>query len=137
MDPVIVAIIAALSAGATSGASDVAKKAIVDGYQALMAVVKKKLGNNSAALGAIDKLEENSESPTRQEVLAEQLKASNVAGDLKILRSAQLLLQLVKALPHGEQHIQQVAHGTGIAQAGGGGTATVSISGLPAKKNND
>ena len=39
MDPVSVAIISALSAGATGAATDVAKKAIVDGYEGLKALL--------------------------------------------------------------------------------------------------
>jgi hypothetical protein len=44
-----------------------------------------------------------------------------------LLAASNALLQIIRSLPHGEQHIQQIAHGIGIAQASGGSTATVNI----------
>jgi len=134
MDPVTVAIIAALSAGATSGATDVSKKAIVDGYEALKTLLKKKFGDDSDATDAIDKLQARPDSLARRETVAEELQAVNAAADPELLHAAQSLLELVKALPQGEQYIQQIAQGTGIAQAGGG-TATVTMYGPPGKKD--
>jgi len=135
MDPVTAAIIAALSAGAASGATDVAKKAIVEGYEGLKGLLKKKFGSDSEAADAIEKFQDTPDSPKRQETLVQELKAVNAAGDPELLRAARSLLELIKGLPQGEQHIQQVAQGTGIAQASGGGTATVSMSGWPNAKN--
>jgi len=137
MDPVTVAIIAALSAGAASGASDVAKNAIVDGYEGLKAMLKRKFGSNSKTADAVEKFQDTPDSPSRKETLVQELKAVNAAADPELLRAAQLLLELVKALPHGEQAIHQVAQGTGIAQAAGDSTATVRFSGLPDKKNDE
>jgi hypothetical protein len=136
MDPVTVAIIAALSAGAKSGVTDAAKKAIVDGYEGLKALLKKKFGSNSDVADAIDKLQAKPDSPGRRETVAEELKAANADAQPELLCAAESLLELIKALPQGEQHIQ-VAHGTGIAQADRGSTATVKIFGLPSKKNDD
>jgi hypothetical protein len=133
MDPVTVAIIAALSAGATSGVTDAAKKTIVDGYEGLKGLLKKKFGSNSGVADAIDKLQATPDSPGRRETLAKELKAINAAAEPELLCAAQSLLELIKAMPQGERHIQ-VAHGTGIAQADRQSTATVNIYGSPDKK---
>jgi hypothetical protein len=135
MDPVTAAIIAALSAGAASGATDVAKKAVVEGYEGLKALLKKKFGSNSDAADAIEKLQAKPDSQGRRETLTEELGAVNAAGDPELLRAAQSLLELVKALPQGEKYVQQVAHGIGIAQASGGSTASVSVSDWHGTKN--
>ena len=135
MDPVTLAIVAALSAGAASGATEVAKQANADGYEALKFQLKKKFGSNGAPADAIDKLQATLDSPARREMLAKELNAVNAAADPELLGAAQSLLELVRALPQGEQYIQQVAQGTGIAQASRGSTATVSMYGTPGKKD--
>jgi hypothetical protein len=134
MDPVTLAITAALSAGAASGATDVAKKAIVDGYEALKALLKRKFGSNGHVADAIDKLQTKPDSPGHKAVLEEELTKAKAADDPELLFAAQSLLDLIKKLPQGEQHVQQIAQGTGIAQASGGGTATVTMSPSNTKK---
>ena len=126
------AIVAAISAGAVTGATDTAKSAIADAYEGLKSLVKKKFGHDSDAAEAIDKLEAKPESGARKEVLAEELKAVNSASDPELVSAAQSLLSLIKALPQGEKHIQ-VARGTGIAQADRGSTATVTMHAPPRK----
>jgi hypothetical protein len=134
MDPVTTAIVAALSAGAASGATDAAKKAILEGYEGIKALLKKKFGDKADLTEAVDKLEANPTSEGRRVTLQEELKSANAASDPELLRTAQSLLELVKDLPQGQQHIQQVARGTGIAQASGGSTSSVSISGRIGRK---
>jgi len=136
MEPVTAAIIAALSAGAASGATDIAKKALVDGYGGLKALISKKIGNNSDVADAMEKLQAEPDSHGRQQTVAEKLKASNANADPELLAAAQSLLELIKALPLGEQHIQH-AVGTGIAQADHGSTASVSFAPPPTKKDAD
>ena len=133
MDPVTLAIIAGLSAGATSGVSDAAKKAVVDGYEGLKALIKKKFGSNSDVADAIEKLQAKPDSSGRRETLAEELKAVDAGVEPEVLAAARTLLELIKALPQGEQHLQ-VARGRGIAQADRESTATVNIYGSPDKK---
>jgi Het-E N-terminal domain len=135
MDPITTAIVAAITAGAATGATDVAKKTIVDGYEALKALVKKKFGGNSEVADAIEKLQTKPDSAGRRETLAEEVKASKAAEEPDLLAAARLLLESIKGMPNGEQHIQQVAQGTGIAQASGGSSATVNMYGSPGKKN--
>jgi hypothetical protein len=126
MTPEIVtnAIVAALSAGAVAGATDTAKSAIADAYQGLKSLIKNKFGHDSDVAEAIDKLEVKPDSDGKKKVLAEELNAVNSASESELVSAAQTLLELIRALPQGERHIQ-FAQGIGIAQADRGGTATV------------
>jgi len=54
LDPITTAIVAALSAGANTAAGDVAKKAIVDGYNGLKALLKNKFGDDNSVIEAVD-----------------------------------------------------------------------------------
>ena len=136
MEPITAAIIAALTAGAASGITEAAKKAISDGYSGLKALINKKFGGKSDVTDAIEKLQAKPESPGRQQTLAEELKAINASADPELLGAAQSLLELIKAVPHGDQHIQN-AVGTGIAQADRGSTASVSFASRPPKTESD
>src|SRR5207253_789309 len=104
MDPITLAIIAALSAGAASGVTDATKKAVVDGYEGLKALVKSKFSGNTDVIDAVDKLQAKPDSPGRRGILAEELKAINAAGDPELLGAAQSLLEMIRGLPKGEQH---------------------------------
>ena len=101
MEPITAAIIAALTAGAASGVTEAAKKAISDGYSGLKALINKKLGGNRDVTDAIEKLQTKPESPGRRQTLAEELKATNASADPELLGAAQSLLELIKALPQG------------------------------------
>lgn len=133
MEPITTAVIAALTVGTASGVTETAKTAISDGYAGLKALISQKCGSKSEVSEAIDRLQAKPDSPGRQQMLAEELKASDASADPEIMGAAQSLLELIKALPKGEQHIQQ-AVGIGIAQADRGSTASVS---LPIKKKSD
>jgi hypothetical protein len=134
MTPDIVtnAIVAVLSTGTVTEATDTAKSAIADAYQGLKSLIKKKFGHNSEAAQAIEKVEAKPDSDGRKKTLAEELKAVNSASDPELVSAAQTLLDLIQALPQGEKHIQ-FAQGTGIAQADRGSTATVTMSAAPRK----
>jgi hypothetical protein len=136
MDPITTAIIAALSAGAASAATDVAKKTIVDGYEGLKALLKKKFGSNSDAVDAIEKLQVKPESLPRREMLAEELKAVNASADPELSRAAQSLLELIKGLPDAGSHIQ-IAMGYANAVADRGSTSTINIGSRRKDKDDD
>jgi hypothetical protein len=136
MEPITTAIIAALTAGAASGLTEAAKKSISDAYIGLKALIEKKFGGKSDVADAIDKLEAKPESAGRRQTLTEELTATDAAADPELFGAAQSLLELVKALPQGEQHIQS-AIGTGIAQADRGSTASVSFVPSPTKRDSD
>jgi hypothetical protein len=131
MDPVTLAIVTAVSAGAMGGATDVAKNTIVDSYEGLKALIKKKFGHDSDVSQAIEKLQVKPDSLGHRAVLGEELANANAGSDPEVLSAAQSLIALVKALPQGEQRLQQIANGVGIAQASGSGAATVNVSGWP------
>jgi hypothetical protein len=139
MDPVTIAILAAITAGAAKGtveaAADAAAKPIVSGYAALKALLRRKFGSSSEVIEAVDKLEKAPGSTGRRQTLGEQLAAVKAADDPELLSAAQALLDQIKAQPGGERHLQ-MAQGIGIAQADRGGTATVNVSGnIPGRKD--
>jgi hypothetical protein len=127
-DAVTNAIVAAISAGTAAGATDVAKKTIADAYDGLKSLVKVKFGDHSEAAEAIEKLEAKPNSTGRKQILNEELETLDAGSDSEIFSAAEELLEIVRALPNGERHIQ-FARGVGIAQADRGGTASVTISG--------
>jgi len=122
------ALAAALSAGVAAGSSDVAKKAVADAYDALKSLLRRRFGEGHDVPKSVDQLEAKPDSPARKQLLAEELAATSAGEDPEILSAAQSLLDLLRALPQGESHVQS-ARGTGIAQADRGATATVTISG--------
>lgn len=126
MEPISTAIFAALAAGAVTGATDVSKKVIVDGYGALKEMIKKKFGGKTELADAIENLEKKPDSSGRQRTLQEEVAAAGVDNDPEIIKQAEALLKKIKAQPGGEQHIQ-TAIGNYIAQADRGGTASIIV----------
>ena len=96
MDPVMTAIVAALSAGAISGITDTAKAAIGDSYSKLKALVTKKCGASSDIVQAIDKLEAKPQSQGRKETLQEEIATAHLEQDDEIFAVAKHLLTLVQ-----------------------------------------
>ena len=136
MDPITTALIAGLSAGLGAGLKDASKKLIADAYAALKARLTEKLGADSEVAGALAQLEKKPDSKGRQQTLAEEVATSKAAEDADLKGTAEKLLELLRAQPGGEQRLQQIASGSYIAQAAGGSTASVNISGI-AKPDND
>ncbi len=126
MDPLTLAIVGAISAGAISGVTEVGKRAIADAYDGLKGLIKRKLGSDSKVVEAVGKLEEVSDSPSRQKSLADEIKKVGVDGDAELLAAAEALLDKIRNLPGGEQNIQSIV-GNYNAQADRGSTATVNI----------
>jgi hypothetical protein len=126
MDPITVAIVAALAAGVTGGATRVAQQAIVDAYGALKDALKKKFGDRSEVVKSVESLEAKPDSNARKELLTEEVAAAKADQDSDILKAAQDLLTKISIQPGGEQHIQQ-ATGSYIAQADRNSTASVNV----------
>jgi len=122
MDPVTTAIVAAIAAGV----GKVAEKAIVNAYDGLKAILKRKFGEESNVVKTVKELEADPESIGRKTTLQEKVSDAKADQDPEILKAAQALLDQIKAHPGGEQHIQ-TAIGSYIAQADQGGTATVKV----------
>jgi hypothetical protein len=126
MDPVTTAVLAAIAAGAGTGTKDIAARVIVDGYTALKALIKRKFGDGSDAVKALDGLESKPESEGRKQIVSEELAAVKAAADPDLVKAAQALLEQIKTQPGSGLHIQ-TAQGTGIAQADRGSIAEVKM----------
>jgi len=127
MDPITAAIVAGIAAGAASGTTEAAKQAIVDGYNGLKGLIKRKFGDDNELVEAVDKLEKKPDSEPRKGMVQEAVADAKADQDEEILAAAQALLERVKAQPGGEKHVQQVIGSSYVAQASHGGTATVSV----------
>jgi uncharacterized iron-regulated protein len=126
MDPdtLTTALLAALAAGADSAAGDVAKKAVVDGYDGLKALLKRKFGNDNSVSKAVDALESDPDSQGLKMVVGEKIKASKATDDPDVLAAAQALLDQIKTQPGGADIIITV-QGNYNAVVHGSGRATV------------
>jgi hypothetical protein len=130
MDPISTAILAALSAGAVSGLTEVSKTAITDAYSKLKALLTKKFGGESDVVHAVNEVEAKPDSAGRKATLQEEVAAVKADQDQEVLHAAQALLQLLQASPEGGQHIQ-TAIGSYITQADRGSSASVNIGRQP------
>src|SRR5947207_1181025 len=106
MDPITLAIVAALAAGVTGGATEVGKKVLVDAYDALKDALKDKLGIDSEAVKAVESLEKKPDSAARRELVKEEISSAGVDKDQEIVKAAQALLERLKAEPGGAQIVQ-------------------------------
>jgi hypothetical protein len=107
MDPITTAIIAALSAGVTGGVTQVGQQTIVDIYHRLKELLTSRFGAQSEVVKSVEALEAKPESNGRKKMLQEEVAASKAEQDPQIHQAAQQLLEQLKTLPQGEQHIQQ------------------------------
>jgi phage terminase small subunit len=127
MDPItFTAIVAALSAGVATGAGKVVENALVDAYQGLKSTLKRKFGDDSEVVKAVDTVEEDPKSDWRQGMLKEMLERAGADQDPEVRKAAEELREQVKRQPGGEQHVQY-ARGNYIAQADRGSTAEVRV----------
>lgn len=126
MDPVTTAILAALSAGAISGATEMSKTAITDAYQKLKSLLITKFGAKSKVVTAVDDLEEEQDSKGRQLTLQEQMAKVKADQDQELVQAAQILLRELRAQLGGEQRIQSIV-GNYNAQVYGSGSASVNV----------
>ena len=123
MDPITAAIIAALAAGAASGAGDVAKNALIDGYNGLKSLIHRKFGSESKIAQAVTALQDSPASEGKKMVLDEEVKAANVSADPEIAASAKSLLELLKSMPGGDKTVVTTT-GIGNAVAVSGSSVT-------------
>ena len=128
MEPISTAIIAALVAGVGAGVKDTASKTIGDAYEGLKSLLRKRFGQGSRVVDAVEALEAQPDSAGRREVVREEVEASGAADDAELITVAMDLLEQIGNARGGEQHIQQ-AVGNYIAQADRGGTAQVHVRG--------
>ena len=123
MDPITAAIIAALAAGAASGATDLAKKAVGDAYDGLKGLIQRKFGGTSEVAKAMEGLQANPTSEGKKLVLDEEVKSAKVSSDPDVASAAKSLLEMLKAMPGGD-HTVVTTTGIGNAVAVGGSSVT-------------
>jgi hypothetical protein len=127
MDPVTIAILAAVGTTVAQGAGQaVGENVVNDIYARLKQALASKFGRDSGVLESVENLEAKPDSNGRKETLKEEVEASGADRDPEIRKVAQELLAAVAAQPGGEQHIQN-AEGNYIAQADRGSTAEVRV----------
>jgi hypothetical protein len=127
MDPItFTAIVAALSAGVATGAGKVVENALVDAYQGLKSTLKRKFGEDSEVVKAVDTVEEDPNSDWRQGMLKEKLERAGVDQDPEVRKAAEQLREQVERQPGGERHVQ-IIRGNYNAMADRGGRASVRI----------
>ena len=120
MDPITTAILAAIAV--------VSNNAIKDSYSALKALLKKKFGEESDLIEAVNKLETKPESEGRKATLQEEIEAVKANDDPEIVKLAQNLIEELKEHPEGQQVItQNISH---VKYAATSGTGTASISNI-------
>lgn len=126
MDPITAAIVAAISAGAIGGVTDVGKTTLIDAYTRLKVLLTKKFGKESDVVQAVEQVEANPASDARKVTLAEEVVSVKADQDTELLQVAQALLQTIQSSPDHAQHLQ-TATGNYIAQAARGSQASVQI----------
>lgn len=131
MDPITTTILAALVAGVTAGATDVGKKAIVDAYEGLKAVIKRKFGEQNKLNEAIASLESTPESEGRKLTLQEEIAEKQADQDEEILAAVKKLEEKLEA--HGDERVQKMLRSAGGKQVmrGRGGKQTQDMSDSP------
>jgi hypothetical protein len=90
MDPVSI-IVTALATGAAAGLKPTTEKAVRDSYAAIKALIRRKYSGVS-----VDLLENDPASEARRQVLAEDLRKSEAAGDEELLGQARAVLEAVE-----------------------------------------
>lgn len=118
MDPITTAIVAAIAATSSS--------AIKDSYLALKALLKKKFGEKSDLVEAVNKLEAKPQSEARKSTVQEEVEAVKANDDPEIVQLAQDLLGKIKEQPGGQQVINQTVSHVKYAATSGTGTASIS-----------
>jgi hypothetical protein len=107
MEPItFTAIVAALSAGVATGAGKVVETSLVDAYNGLKNALKRKFGEESEVVKAVDTIEEDPNSGWRQGMLNERLEQARADQDPEVRKAAEGLRDLIESHPGGEQHVQ-------------------------------
>jgi hypothetical protein len=126
MDPITAAIVAAVSAGAIEGLTEVGKTALTDAYGKLKALLTKKFGKESEVVQAVEQVEAKPASDARQALLAEEVSAVKADQYNELRELAQALQQVLQSSTDTTGH-HQTATGNYIAQADRGSSASVNI----------
>lgn len=108
MDPITVAIIAALVTGAAAGTAQVVAEKIGGGaYTKLKQLIQDKFGKESELVDAVDTLEKDPNSKSRQGLVQEEVKKARADQDAELLEAAQTLLHALESTPEGKQVVSK------------------------------
>jgi len=114
MEPVEV-ILAALTAGALTGVTDVAGTAVKDAYKGLISLITNKFGSNKEAKSHLDNYLKDAE--TWEKPVKKVIQESKIDKDDQILALARDLLMLVESRQEGsENHIEINGNIQGLIQ---------------------
>ena len=128
MEPItFTAIVAALGIIAEGAGRAVGQNLATDAYEKLKNTLKRKFGDDSEVVKAVDTAEEDPKSDWRQGMLKEKLERAGADQDPEVRKAAQDLLDQVKAQPSGEQHIQNAIGSYQAQVMGDHSTATVRV----------
>src|SRR3954470_14711969 len=83
----LASVIGALAAGALAKTAEVGGRVVADAYDALRALIVRKLGKG----GAVQSVEDEPRSETAQAALAEALTKSGLGGDTELAQHAEAL----------------------------------------------
>ncbi len=113
MDPITAAIVAALA--------NLSKDVIKDSYTALKSVLKKKFGNESDLVDAIENLEKRPDSKGRKATVEEEVERAKVNDDPEIKSLVQELLNKIQRDSGSQEILNQNQSNTvsGIGSIGG------------------
>lgn len=118
MDPITTAIVAAVSAGVTSGMTAVGKEAILDAYKGIKNAIKSRFGKDNNISKTITDLEADPESKGRQLLLAEQIETAEADQNPDILKIAQKLTEALQSTETGRKAIAKFQVDARNAQVG-------------------
>jgi len=123
MDPITTAIVAAITAGATTGLTETSKTALTDSYNGLKSLLTKHFGTITPAVEAV---EIAADSPSRQTNLAKAVTETGAIADPAVVTAAEKVMTALRDSEQGNAVIQEVINSFNT-QAINGSTATVSI----------
>ncbi len=110
MDPITMAIVAALDAGVVGSAAESGEKTILEAYQVLKIALRQKFGADSDLVDTVEKLERKPESVARRDVLKEDVVTAQADRDPELLALAQTLLDKINAQPDSKPSPEVVSY---------------------------
>jgi len=124
MEPITTALIA----GATAGFTKIGSQLVNDCYTAIKTAIANKLGSQSDAMQALERLENKPDSEVRKGAVAEDLADLDIHNDTELATLAKYLLDAIDSEPAGAQHIKNIQNviGNGNMVVGPGSTVTIS-----------
>ena len=108
MDTISAAIISGLVAGVATDTAKIGKKAAVAAYENLKTALRKKFGDNSDVVEAVERLEKKPDSEGQKAVMAEEIKAAKVHEDEELITAAKKLLAELEKIPTGQQAVPSI-----------------------------